>query len=205
MLVSVLVDRYQRVYARKLYINDEIVNFEDLSEDENNDVGSRGTSRQYRRRSQTKDVDNPDTRAKDNTAFEEETNHPAVPDIIVSTNVDENVTDVIPRNNSRVHFIIGYVDDDKHETSVDLLEAISSVVAQKQATGENIQLNIMQDKPQQSPQRNSPYEVKFRLSVSSEGDSDEEEELTEIITGCNSKGGVLKRFQAPPSPPDDKS
>ncbi|CAF0998081.1 unnamed protein product [Adineta ricciae] len=205
MLVSVLVDRYQRVYARKLYINDEIVKFEDLSEDENNDHVSRTNSWRHRQQNQTKDIENPDARAMENAAFEEENNRPSVPDIIVSTSVEENVKDIIPRNNSRVHFIIGYVDDDKHAASLDLLETIGSVVAQKQATGENIQLNIMQDKPPQSPQRTSPYDVKFRISPSSTDDSDEEEELTEIITGCSSKGGVLKKFQAPPSPSDEKS
>ena len=34
MLVSVLVDRYQRVYSRKLYLKDEIIDFDQHSDDE---------------------------------------------------------------------------------------------------------------------------------------------------------------------------
>lgn len=46
MLVSVLVDRYQRVYSRKLYLADEIVDFDQYSDEENggNDSSARSTS-----------------------------------------------------------------------------------------------------------------------------------------------------------------
>ncbi|CAF1563684.1 unnamed protein product, partial [Rotaria sordida] len=50
MLVSILVDRYQRVYARKLYINEDIIDFHDLSDDENNDTDSKRGSGQLHRR-----------------------------------------------------------------------------------------------------------------------------------------------------------
>ena len=38
MLVSVLVDRYQRIYARTLFINDEPIHIDDYSDDENEDT-----------------------------------------------------------------------------------------------------------------------------------------------------------------------
>ncbi|CAF1350273.1 unnamed protein product [Rotaria sordida] len=38
MLVSVLVDRYQRVYTRKLYIKPEQIDFNDYSDEENEDL-----------------------------------------------------------------------------------------------------------------------------------------------------------------------
>ncbi|CAF3086325.1 unnamed protein product, partial [Rotaria sp. Silwood2] len=40
MLVSVLVDRYQRIYARTLFINEEPIQIDDYSDDENNDTDS---------------------------------------------------------------------------------------------------------------------------------------------------------------------
>jgi hypothetical protein len=41
VLVSVLVDRYQRVYARKLYIQEEIIDFHDYTYESNNDIDSK--------------------------------------------------------------------------------------------------------------------------------------------------------------------
>ena len=38
VLVSVLVDRYQRVFARKLFVNEAPIDFDDYSEDEDTDI-----------------------------------------------------------------------------------------------------------------------------------------------------------------------
>ena len=45
MLVSVLVDRYQRVYSQKLYLKDEIIDFDQYSDDDNNDNGMNYSNR----------------------------------------------------------------------------------------------------------------------------------------------------------------
>jgi hypothetical protein len=198
MLVSVLVDRYQRVFARKLYIHEEPIDFHDYSDDENNDTDSKGSggSGQLRRRHNVKEIENPDARAKANAAFvpndHDTTDITLIPDI---QDVNENP---MSRHSSRVHFIISYIDDQTHETSRDLLETINSVVARKQNVGDNIQLSVISDDQRQP----SPRIVKFQVSMSAEEDTDDDddEELTEITSGRRNKGNVLKKFQCPPSP-----
>jgi hypothetical protein len=202
MLVSVLVDRYQRVYARKLYINEETVDLHEGSDDENNEVESRKNSGQLPRRNQSKVIEDPDARAKENAAFEqEEPNITNTVEVDPPANVIDPVQAPIRPADSRVHFIIGYVDDENHEASRDLLETITSLVARRRTTDENIHLNVVSDRStaRRGP---SPYDVKFRLSVSSD-ETDDEEELTEIVMGSEGKGNVLKTFQAPASPKID--
>ncbi|CAF4362013.1 unnamed protein product, partial [Rotaria sp. Silwood2] len=194
MLVSVLVDRYQRVFARKLYINEDIVDFHDFSDDENNDADSRGGSFLFHRHySSMKEIENPDARAKLNSQFEKDDKHviPAIK-ILSTPDVDVINENPISQRNSDVHFIIGYGDNKKHEKSRGLLETINSVVAQKQISGENIELSIIPEEKQQS----NPYAVKFRISFSSDEDTDDDddEELTEIVTGCGNRGNVLRKF-----------
>jgi len=195
MLVSVLVDRYQRVFARKLYIHEEMIDFHDYSDDENNDTDSKGGcgSSQPHRRNNLKEIEDPDARAKTNAGFQLDDNETT--DIQV---INENP---MSRHSSRVHFIIGYVDDENHEISHDLLETISSVVAHKQTMGDNIQLSIISD-DQRQQQSSSPHDVKFKVSMSSEEDidDDDDDELTEISSNRGNKGNVLKKFQCPPSP-----
>lgn len=45
ILVSVLVDRYQRVYARRLYVQEELIDFDGFSDDEMNNENDSKTSR----------------------------------------------------------------------------------------------------------------------------------------------------------------
>ncbi len=190
MLVSVLVDRYQRVFARKLYKNEETIDFDEYSDDENNDTDSKGSG-QLRRRN-VKEIEDPDARARINATFVFDDN-----DVIPTSDAQFINENSMSRPNSHVHFIIGYVNDENHETSSDLLDTISSVIAHKQTVNNNIELNLISD---DQLEERSPQNVRFRLSVSSDGD--DEEELTEIGTGRGSKGGVLKTFQCPPSPKD---
>ncbi|CAF1491497.1 unnamed protein product, partial [Rotaria sordida] len=209
MLVSILVDRYQRVFARKLYINEDIIDLHDLSDDENNDTDSKRGSGQLHRRSNVKEIEDSDARTKSNSAFEKDDQH-VIPTITISPAPDIAVINEnsMNRHNSGVHFIIGYVDNEKHEKSRDLLETISSVVAQKQTSGDNIELSIIPDKDQQS----TPSAVKFHISVSSDedidddddDDDDDDEELTEIVAGNENRGSVLKKFQYPLSPKNKK-
>jgi hypothetical protein len=194
MLVSVLVERYQRVFTRKLYINED-VNFHDYSDDEN-DVESRGSTGHIRSRANTKEIEDPDARAKNNAGFErDETTVTTVADVLTTPDIEDENENLKGRSNSRVHVIFGYVDDENHEPSRDVIETISSAIVQKQAAGDNIQLNVISNEQH----RLSPYHVKFGITSSSEdSDSDENEALTEITGG--SKGSVLKKFQCPPSP-----
>lgn len=199
MLVSVLVDRYQRVFARKLYIKEEIIDFDDYSDEENDDADSKGDgSGQLRRRNNGKEIEDPDARAKINASFED-TDTPEV-----TATPDAQVIDQIPisRKSSRVHFIIGYVDDEKHQTSSNLLETISSLIAQKQTVDDNIRLSIV-SADQQLP--SVPHDVQFEVALSSGEDSEDDEELTEIGPGRAGKGNVLKTFLCPPSPQERKN
>jgi hypothetical protein len=202
MLVSVLVDRYQRVFARKLYTNEDIVDLHDYSDDENNDTDSKISSGQVRRRNNPKEIEDPDARARHNAAFEKDDDDKSETTSINPLPSTQDVNESsMRRPNSCVHIIIGYVDDEKHATSRDLLETISSAVIHRQISGDNIQLNIISDEQQQK--RLSPHDVKFKISLSSDEDTDDDdddEEFTEIINGFGSKGNVLKKFQCPPSP-----
>ncbi|CAF2833901.1 unnamed protein product [Rotaria sp. Silwood2] len=203
MLISVLVDRYQRVFARKLYINEDIIDFSDFSDDEPNDADSRDGSFQFDQRYSTKQFENPDARVKLNSEFEKNGKHTKLSNNISSASAIEVINEnPMNQHNSGVHFIIGYADNEKHEKSCDLLKTISSIVAQKQSSGDNIELSSISNGKQQS----SPYTVKFRISFSSnedtdddDGDDDDNEELTEIVAGRGKRGNVLRKFKCPPS------
>ena len=201
MLVSVLVERYQRVYTRKLYINEEVIDFNDYSDDEN-DVESRGSAVQIRSRANTKEMEDPDARAKNNAGFErDDTISTTVVDVLPTPDIEDQNETPKSQRNSRVHVIFGYVGDENHEPSRDVIQTINSAIAQKQAEGDNIHLNVISNEQQ----RLSPYDVKFGISSSSEDtDSDENEAFTEIIGGGRSKGNVLKTFVCPPSPNNQK-
>ena len=199
MLVSVLVDRYQRVYARKLYKSEEVIDFDDYSDEENNDTDSRGvvTSGQLRRRVNGKEIEDPDARARINATFQAD--DPEIPTISGTHLLPEHP---LTRPNSRVHFIIGYVNDENHEASGDLLDTINTVITNKQTENENIQLSLISDN---KIEQISPEDVQFRLSMSSSGEDSDDEEFTEIGRGRADKSRVLKKFQCPPSPGDQSS
>ena len=163
MLVSVLVDRYQRVYARKLYIQEEIIDFDD----ETNSIQLPQI-----------DLEDPDQRTRINSAFDSDTHDQSTTEIIIEENP-------IHRQNSRVHFIIGYVDDQSQQTSSDLLETISSMIVDKQSIDENIQLSIISP---DDGRLSTSHDVQFDVSSISD------EELTEIGSGQGKKGSVLKSF-----------
>ncbi|CAF1395527.1 unnamed protein product [Rotaria sordida] len=223
MLVSILVDRYQRVFARKLYINEDIIDFSDFSDDENNDTDSRrgsglfhrrrstketedsrrasglyhrrrstkqsedfkhGTSLFHRRRS-TKQSEDPNTNTRHSSISEKNNKH-AIPIINISSapDIEDIDEDSMNEHNNGVHFIIGYVDNEKHEKSRGLLETISSVVAQKRTSGDDIEMRIISDDQQSS----SSNAAKFSISMSSDeatdddDDDDDDDRLTQITT-----------------------
>ena len=194
MLVSILVDRYQRVYARKLYINEDMIDFNDFSDDDNNDTDSKGDSSQLHRHSNMRETENPNASARINAAFRSDNpnNETKTTDMSLVSDRLTAQGNLFDRRNSSVHFIVGYVDNEEHETSRDLLETIRSVVAGKQTGTSSIELSIISKEPHQS----SSYNVKFGISLSSdeEMDDDDDEELTEIVSGYGSKGSVLRKF-----------
>ena len=150
MLVSVLVDRYQRVFTRQLYVEDETIDFGDYSGDELNDTDTRSMNEsQGRRRTLSKEIEDPDARARANAEYEHDENE--IGDTLnVPTNLEPSDMREhrISRDSNRVHFIIGYIDDQTQEISKELLNSINTLVAQKQLSGNNIQLNIIADDQQ---------------------------------------------------------
>ena len=174
VLASVLVNRYQRVYARKLFINEEIIDFHDYSDDENNDADSK-CSIQLQRGCGSMKIEDPDRRARADMNLQNQ-----VSEISQTPTDDNNPLD--GQNESGVHFIIGYVDDDRRDISSHLLQRISSAIGES-----NIQFSTRSTKQQPS----SSYDVQFKLSSPSD---DEQEELTEITHGCGNKGNVLRTF-----------
>lgn len=198
MLVSILVDRYQRVFARKLYKDNEIVDYHDLSDDDN-DSESRFNSGILRRFSHSKLMEH--TAAKIHTALVKHTTN-TNPTTDTSAASDIEVIDGDPMNphNKPVRFVIGYADSDEDDKSSELIQTVSSVVANKQSAGENLELSILSTERPQS----NPYNIKFQLSLPSDEETDDDEELTEITEGLGAKGNVLKKFQFSPSPTSDK-
>lgn len=177
MLVSVLVDRYQRVYARKLYIQEEMIDFDEQSNDEM-ETNSASLNQPQ--------IEDPDQRSRINSGF-----HSDSTTEITQSPPELNNDDGINRQNSRVHFIIGYVDDQSQQTSSDLLETISSIVVDKQTIDENIRLSIISpDGDDLQVRLSSMDDVQFDVSSISD------EEFTEIGAGHGKKGNVLKTFSS---------
>jgi hypothetical protein len=168
MLVSVLVDRYQRVYARKLYIYKPEIDFEDYSDDENNDTTSHDLSH-FNAHGENSPIVDPDARAKQNLQFENNRKKHSE----TSTSQLEEEEEPAQSNSNRIHFSIG------------------SVVDEKQTSGENISLKVMSN---EQSQPSSSLNVKFELASSSD---DEYANLTAIKNDDRRKGNVLKTFQRP--------
>ncbi|UJR30486.1 hypothetical protein I4U23_018019 [Adineta vaga] len=142
MLVSVLVDRYQRVFVRKLYFQEEQIDFSDFSDDENTDFESRDCRYMSGRR-RTSKIEDPDARAKENAM---NTSHlSASPDTSHSSlqEADELQQD----GDARIHFIIGYVDNnDQQGIKNDSTEEINEpIVVDTQMIDKTIPLNSISD------------------------------------------------------------
>ncbi|CAF2101396.1 unnamed protein product [Rotaria magnacalcarata] len=190
MLVSILVDRYQRVFARKLYINEDVIDFQDYSDDENNETESRRSSMVFHRHNHANEIEDRDRKSKLNLPLnKDETNRRFATDTSETLDTEAGNENSMSRRNSAAHFIIDYVDSEQHDKSRDLIDTISSAVAKKKTVGENIELSILSDERHQL----NPYDVKSHISLSSEEETDDDEELTEIDRRHGNKG-VLKKF-----------
>ena len=186
MLVSVLVERYQRVYARKLYINEEQIDFDDYSDDESLDNESK-LSGQGHRRNDSLRIENPDRRAKNSAAFE---NGAMATDEPRESHVDSEI-EPSRTHGSGVRFIIGFANDGEGEgRSRDLLQRVSSAIGD-----DTIQLELITSEQIKQHQQLTPPDVVFKISESS--NDDEDEEFTEIVKGCENKGNILRNFRRP--------
>ncbi|CAF1146165.1 unnamed protein product [Didymodactylos carnosus] len=124
MLASVLVDRYQRVYTRKLYLQSEQIDFDEYSDDEEQNEKYPSQSRFDWRNDMKKHenvIQNLDPRLHE--VDDDENLHTTVTD-----NELTKEEEAIPRTNSNVRFIIGYVDDSDEDDTQDLLEKIAQMV-----------------------------------------------------------------------------
>ena len=106
-LLSVLVDRYQRVYARKLYINEEPIDFHDNAEDNESEM-------EFDVFSHT-----------ENQRFPSST----------SENILSTLPKSSSKQASKIHFILGYVTDPDEQLSESFLNKIQSILSQKQRLG----------------------------------------------------------------------
>jgi hypothetical protein len=146
MLVSVLVDRYQRVYTRKLYIKPEKIDLDESPDDDKHDLESEPIYR-----SQNPEVDDTDLEEKQEEA-------PQIyrdKDASEGNNGEENISnaplssssllDPVRQNSNQLHVIISYNDGDNNETSNNLLGKIISVASEKQFTDSNIAVKVISD------------------------------------------------------------
>jgi hypothetical protein len=146
MLVSVLVDRYQRVYIRKLYIKPEKIDLDEFSDEDKRDPESEPIYQ-----CQNNKVDDPDLQEKqaeapqiyrDNDASEENNDEEETSNSPLSS---PSLLDSVGRNSSRFHIIISYTNGDNNETSNNLLDKIISVASEKQFTTSNMTVNVISD------------------------------------------------------------
>jgi hypothetical protein len=181
MLVSVLVDRYQRVFARKLYINEEPVDLHELS-----------------------DVDEQSNNDDDTTrtvADEQRLSHTSIPMIQMSHLSTIEPTCSHETSSHRIYFILGYVNDERCDIAEILFEQIQSIVERNQTSECQLRCNRVCHR---QTDVSSSYNVKFELESTITDDDDDDrnsndmdmdDSLTEINSGCRRKGNVLKTFQ----------
>ena len=107
MLVSVLVDRYQRVYVRKLYSQEEEIDFSDYMDDENNDLESKDHHYTPGLRRNSK-IEDPDARAQESA----KNAIIALPSPQTSDSSLEDENNMQDDDTGRIQFIIRYVENE---------------------------------------------------------------------------------------------
>jgi hypothetical protein len=180
MLVSVLVDRYQRVYARTLYINDEEIDFSDNEndDDEIDDTNSSDINPANGHRKNS-NIEDPDARARENVMNEHN-----ISDLPETSDIKLEELNPTQPNNNRVHFIIGYVDNEKQETTRNLVAKLSHVVEENQSSGDNLSLNIISNE-----QCNT---------------DNDDEDLTDTNTEYRTTGHIIKNCRFPVSKTEEE-
>jgi hypothetical protein len=144
MLVSVLVDRYQRVYTRKRYIKPEKIDLDESSDENKHDPESepiyRGQNPEVddtgleEKQEETPQIYREKDASERNNDEEETSNAPLS---------SSSLLDPVRRNSNRFHVIITYTDGDNNETSNNLLDKIISVASEKQFTTSDMTVNVI--------------------------------------------------------------
>jgi hypothetical protein len=142
MLTSVIVDRYQRVYNRRMYIKPEKIHPEDIFNDEQDDLVSKPHSQSRGSRvvnddsndevhKQQQDIPRIDRdQCPTETKDDEESSDSSV---IYTVDGDEN----------QVHLIVSCTDNDNSQISHDLSNTISAAIKEENFTGSNNEVNII--------------------------------------------------------------
>jgi hypothetical protein len=196
MLVSVLVDRYQRIYARTLFINDEPIHIDDYSDDENDDADSKNVNRHSLASINSRIADN-NARVNENL-INSESNIVETLQTSTSPFDEENPTERRNKNNE-IHFIIGYADNENQEKSRNLIEKINSIVAEKRASGDNISLRIISN---ENIRQSFSSSVQFQAVPPSDEDSGDEDSTKNINERRRKRNG-LKTVRLAASKNDD--
>ena len=159
MLVSVLVDRYQRVFTRKRYVEPEHIDFDDYSDDDDDSTEPQDKNEFLISRDDNANVEDP----------QEET-----PPIEINRNEEEaedrllfpfsNLTDL---SSNRISCIISYTNDDSGEEPHKLIERIRSVVSDKEFGLNDITLEVITDS---SPSHLPSSHSQSRFDLNGEND-----------------------------------
>jgi len=117
MLVSVLAERYQRVFTRRLFLSEEYSDNLVFEDDEINNPSLRSQT-SMEDQSRTKD------HSERNLAFTGIPKDDNEEDLVIMTNTSERSTD-----NNRIQFIIGFISDDSKKTV--LTDAVKDLLQTK--------------------------------------------------------------------------
>ena len=185
MLVSVLVDRYQRVYARKLYVHEEPIDFDEPADETTNDQLE--------------------------VQVEETTVPMVIPTITIERcpSLASSTEQPLDDDQDQLYFILGYVTDERAEVTDECFQQIQTILLAKDSMGLEFHFHRIAT-GLSTAERNA---VKFEIaSTASELFDDEFEEIevieevdndpfTEIAKGCRHPSNVLKTFYRRPSGP----
>ncbi|CAF4436778.1 unnamed protein product [Rotaria socialis] len=198
ILTSVLVGRYQQVYAQTIFIDEETLDFYKYfnSEDERiNSIHLKRSSNYH----EISNIENSNEQAMETII--DQTNTTEVPQILNSQSIKMNTMKSI---SNQTYFILGYVKNRRQSISQALLEKINAIIEKNRRFGITLSLNII------SGEMNSEFsamDVKFQLgSPSSDEESsaedndydydidDDNDALRELTKGSRSKETVLHTF-----------
>lgn len=136
MLVSVLVDRYQRVYTRKLYVKPEQIDFDDYSDDDDTIEPTRGN-----RSSNREDGNlNVEDQQEDTPNIEH-----IKDDEVTTGRLSLSSLDLSSRGCNRIDFAISHPNYDESEDARKILDRIRSIVSEKPSNVNDIAVGDMPD------------------------------------------------------------
>ena len=170
MLVSVLVDRYQRVYTRKLYVKPEQIDFGDYSD------GDDAIDSKHGNRSSNCEEGNLNIEDQQEEApkFEHVKDQEAT-----TSRLSLSSPDLSKRSSNHIDFAISHPTTDDLEDSHIMLERIRSILSEKQFNINDIDLGNMTDTwltqlPSSHPQ--------FSFDLNGENDNNDIHLIGDLIT-----------------------